>query len=340
MTLNMPLLKNVSHKTLKFSQQRYQLIFLLAVLCLFIMTPFVIIEYIQGNLLQALLGSAIVICFTFNAFAIFKSQRYYPKSLLGIFTPAVILYLSLSIWEGDIVGLLWCYPAILAFYFVLPEKSAWLANAALVIVVSPLIYSSHDLTEAARIFGTLMVVSFLSGFFINIINKQNDKLHRMASTDPLTGLANRKSLSSDLTEAIELAKSHDVNASLILIDIDHFKSINDNHGHEAGDKVLVMVADILSQSTRRTDKVFRVGGEEFLLLCHHTVEREAADLAESLRKAIERLKCHDDVTTTASFGIAQCHKNETWQDWFNRTDKRLYSAKDAGRNCCYSAIAV
>ena len=336
----MPLLKNVSHKTLKFSQQRYQLIFLLALLCLFIMTPFVIIEYVQGNLLQALLGSAIVICFTVNAFAIFKSQRYYPKTLLGVFTPAIILYLSLSIWEGDIVGLLWCYPAILAFYFVLPEKSAWYANAALVMVVSPLIYSSHDLMEATRIFGTLMVVSFLSGFFINIINKQNEKLHRMASTDPLTSLANRKNLSGDLKDAIELAKTHNISASLILIDIDHFKSINDNYGHETGDKVLVLVADILRQSTRRSDKAYRIGGEEFLLLCCNTNEQNAVELAESLRKAIERLKCQDDVTITASFGIAQYHKNETWQDWFNRTDKRLYSAKDAGRNCCYSAAKI
>lgn len=336
----MSLIKTVSHKTLKFSQQRYRLILTLALLCLFIMTPFIVIEFLQGNFLQASLGSVIVFSFTINAFLIFKSQRYYPKSLQYVLTPAIIAYLSLSIWEGDIVGLLWCYPAILAFYFVLPEKIAWFANGILLLVVSPLIFSMHDVVEASRIFGTLLVVSFLSGFFINIINKQNEKLHRMASTDPLTNLANRKNLSSDLLEAVELAKSHNVSASLILVDIDHFKSINDNYGHDAGDKVLVMVSDVLRQSTRRSDRAYRIGGEEFLLLCHHTDERSAVELAESLRKAVSRIICHDEINITASFGIAAWHSDESWQDWFNRTDKRLYRAKDAGRNCCYAATEV
>lgn len=333
----MSLFISVSQKTLQFSQQRYRLIFLLALLCLFIMAPFVIIELLHGNIVKACLGIIIVATFSINAYSIYRAQRYYPKSLLLVFSPAVILYLGLSYWEGDIVGLLWCYPAILAFYFVLPEKSAWLANTTLVLTISPTIFYGHELVEAARIFGTLLVVSFLSGFFINIINKQNEKLHRMASTDPLTSLANRKNLSSDLMEAIELAKSHSISASLILVDIDHFKLINDNYGHDAGDKVLVMVSDVLRQSIRRSDRAYRIGGEEFLLLCHQTNEQNASELAESLRKAISRLTFHDDIAVTASFGIAEWQSDESWQDWFNRVDMCLYKAKDAGRNCCVSS---
>jgi len=155
-----------------------------------------------------------------------------------------------------------------------------------------------------------------------------------AVIDPLTGVKNRVSMDNAVHREIELAHRHGTPISFILLDIDHFKSVNDTYGHLFGDQVLKSVAQCASNSIRDTDMIFRFGGEEFLLLLSGTDADGTQLLAERIRSNLENLHLSDDnnLRVTASLGAASLRKREDMLSIFDRMDKALYQAKDNGRN--------
>jgi diguanylate cyclase (GGDEF)-like protein len=155
-----------------------------------------------------------------------------------------------------------------------------------------------------------------------------------ASTDALTGLANRRALDDALTRMVAQALRSGTPLAAIGIDLDHFKAINDELGHETGDEVLEAVADVLRENTRTSDFVGRWGGEEFCVLAPDTPAEGARKLAESLRAAIAQISVPGvRRTLTASFGIAVCPEHATSAELLLRqADRALYVAKHAGRN--------
>ncbi|HEX7764349.1 MAG TPA: GGDEF domain-containing protein, partial [Cellvibrio sp.] len=120
--------------------------------------------------------------------------------------------------------------------------------------------------------------------------------------------------------------------SLIFIDIDNFKKINDDHGHNRGDEVLRLFAQVLTENTRAQDFLARWGGEEFVLACPDTTVKNATALAEKLRLAIQHTSWPQGLSITASFGVAQMHAHESPTDFIARADQALYEAKAQGRN--------
>jgi len=164
-------------------------------------------------------------------------------------------------------------------------------------------------------------------------------LAEQATTDPLTGLKNRRAFNENGAKHLALARRYNTSLSVIMADIDHFKNINDTHGHDAGDEVLVAVARILDGATRAEDSVARIGGEEFALLLPSTNRLGAAVLAESIRAAVEKRKFVLDgrsvtVTVTISIGIAsyEAEQTDTIEGLLKIADQRLYLAKKNGRN--------
>lgn len=153
-------------------------------------------------------------------------------------------------------------------------------------------------------------------------------LNQEAFTDGLTGVANRRAAESALEDA---AKQSPGNFAVILFDIDHFKAVNDTHGHSAGDKVLAEVADILTRNARASDAVGRWGGEEFIVIMPNTDLAEAEAVAERMRQAIESRK-HPTVPCTVSAGVAGGWSGEPIDTAVNRADNALYLAKHEGRN--------
>ncbi len=155
-----------------------------------------------------------------------------------------------------------------------------------------------------------------------------------AMIDPLTGVKNRSSMDSAVHREIELARRHNTPISFIMLDIDHFKSINDTYGHLYGDKVLKSVAHCASTSIRDSDMIFRFGGEEFLLLLSGTDAAGTDLLAERIRINLENLSLpeNEGLQVTASFGTASLQRGEDIISIFNRMDKALYKAKNGGRN--------
>ncbi len=165
------------------------------------------------------------------------------------------------------------------------------------------------------------------------VHDQRRELFQLATTDKLTGCHNRHSLMEFSDKFISQAKRHHYPVSIFVIDLDHFKKVNDTHGHAAGDVVLEGIGNLLNKSFREGDLVARFGGEEFVILLNHCDQEYAQLKAESLRGKIESLKPHD-LTITSSIGITTLtdDPNESFETLFSRADLAVYDAKENGRN--------
>ncbi len=155
-----------------------------------------------------------------------------------------------------------------------------------------------------------------------------------AFTDPLTGAMNRAAMNQALTREIELAKRQDTPLSIILLDADHFKRINDTHGHSHGDEVLKTLAQIAKDTIRQSDVLYRYGGEEFLVLLGQTDTSGATHLADRIREHVEALDTINGKKSdvTVSLGVTTLNSKDDCRSLFDRADKSLYQAKSAGRN--------
>jgi len=157
-----------------------------------------------------------------------------------------------------------------------------------------------------------------------------------AYKDALTGISNRAALDEVLSREVDLAHRHDRSLGMIIIDIDHFKLINDNYGHTSGDCLLKALSSSAGETIRLSDQIFRFGGEEFVVLLPETAINGVMRLAERIRRNIEALECNYEgslIKMTASLGVATLNYGEDEDEFFDRADKALYEAKSNGRNC-------
>ena len=166
------------------------------------------------------------------------------------------------------------------------------------------------------------------------LHVKTEQLHEMTRTDDLTGLRNRRHAQVRLEEEIHRARRHGRPFCLALADLDHFKSINDNYSHAAGDEALRRVAEAFQQEIRGEDMVARFGGEEFIFIFTETGLADAQQVCERLRKAVSRIKLNDysrQLTLSMSVGLAE-YAGDAPSELLNRADRALYAAKDAGRD--------
>jgi len=169
--------------------------------------------------------------------------------------------------------------------------------------------------------------------------EKNRQLELLATTDKLTGLFNRLKLDKTLAEEVMTGWHQCIDFSVILIDIDKFKSVNDEYGHEVGDAVLVDVGEILRHNVRSTDLVGRWGGEEFLIVCRGAPLEVAIDIAENLRNAIAAHYFPIVGHKTASFGVSQYRFGDDVKSIVADADFALYQAKNGGRNrVCFKSL--
>ncbi len=174
---------------------------------------------------------------------------------------------------------------------------------------------------------------FLIGLIALIVNWYiKGKLEYMATYDQLTVLFNRYAYRDILEKEIAQAVRNRSSLTLILFDIDHFKHINDTHGHDTGDQVLKFVAETVNSCIRKSDFLFRIGGEEFAIIAANTSVEHAVVLAEKIRQTVAELKYQDDCPVTLSFGVAELSQGEGVDELFRRADAAQYKAKNAGRN--------
>ncbi len=167
----------------------------------------------------------------------------------------------------------------------------------------------------------------------NILIGKNQEYQAIISTDSLTGLYNHYKFSELYKSTQTAMKQTQDDASIILLDIDFFKKINDLYGHSFGDQVLIQIAHVLLRSSRDIDIVCRWSGEEFIILLPSTSLSDASLIAEKLRISIEKMEIEGIDSLTASFGISRVTKSSIIQDVISKANKALYTAKESGKNC-------
>jgi diguanylate cyclase (GGDEF)-like protein len=181
---------------------------------------------------------------------------------------------------------------------------------------------------------SVVVTVLVLAITLYTVNHIQLRLEHLASIDKLSGLANREQGDILLDQAMQDATRFGQRLCLVLVDIDHFKQINDHYGHLSGDGVIQELSALLRASVRRTDVVSRWGGEEFIILMNGCSLKEAAALAEKIRAktAAHHFALNPPASITASFGVVECQLDETSSGFFARADAALYAAKANGRN--------
>lgn len=179
---------------------------------------------------------------------------------------------------------------------------------------------------------------------IHKLKSAQKELMRLASTDPLTGLYNRRAFEEHLTQTMALIQRGSAPATLVMMDLDHFKIINDDFGHEAGDKVIEQFALLCKSVFRQSDVIGRWGGEEFVVLLSNTTEAEALLATERLHQGLRQTPIVNDqphpLFITVSVGICTLTQDGELEESLRTVDSLLYQAKESGRNCTVCASAT
>jgi len=302
-----------------------------ALTALTLMLPFSILSFLQGQILTSVGTIGIVLLLGCNALLVYRGQCHQQLTLFALVPTGMVFMINVSSYDSYIASF-WCYPAIVACYCMLSERRAWLANAIILAFGLPMVATSLPWIYSIRVGATLLAVSLFSAILVHVIDTLNKRLNYQLVHDPLTGLFNRVTLQNTLEKSIALYQKKGAAASLLAIDIDHFKRINDGFGHDVGDQALVTLAEIFDNELRLEDLAFRTGGEEFLILLNACHEKEANIIAERLRKRIERASVVPNYPVTISVGVAQLQANENWTQWMKRADSHLLESKRLGRN--------
>ncbi len=244
---------------------------------------------------------------------------------------------AMSIIRQHQIGVYWSFVLIPAIHFALPRKTATPANIIYIIVISGLSAQAVGVSDAIRIFCALGLSSWISGFFAAKVEKHQNMLSALAIIDPLTETYNRRHLEQMMDDAAQQHTRYGVPFSVIVYDLDHFKKVNDELGHETGDLALQELCRIVCARVRKTDVVFRYGGEEFVILLRHTKADKALEVAKDLIEIISKSEIIPNRKLTMSCGVSEYRAKEASNDLIRRADEALYEAKRLGRNRAHLA---
>lgn len=199
-----------------------------------------------------------------------------------------------------------------------------------------LLFSGTQIMQSVIVYTLCLILTYnnerLKAIDRKKLEGKNQMLEKLSQTDFLTGLYNRSYLNGALNDLAYQYNRYGRTYSLIMIDIDHFKKINDGYGHLRGDDVLVAISDTFKSITRKSDIIGRWGGEEFLILCYNTSIEAAGILAEKLRSAVASINFEEGFSVTASFGVTEVSPEHSISSILLEADNLLYKAKENGRN--------
>lgn len=211
------------------------------------------------------------------------------------------------------------------------SEQCW--NAADELVLATQLASEHKVSNI-KLFYVILILNVVSAILVIslLLSYARKKLEYESLHDPLTLVDNRRSYNQAITSEIDRSKRYRQPMSLILFDIDDFKDINDEHGHKAGDSVLIDLTRVVLQSIRQGDTIFRIGGEEFAILAPGTDEAGAFKLSEKVRIAVEDYAFQHSDKVTISLGVAETGSQISRDELYSNADMALYYAKNNGKN--------
>jgi len=294
------------------------------------LTPFIIYAFVQGRMLMGFTALGIVLVFAIDA-AFMHRGRVPPIPPVLVFIP-VIATLTVAVVQSGVIGVLWTYPALLLFQFVLGRFRANVLSVTMIGVVSVLAFEHLGPEIGTRTIVTLLLTLVFANVFLGIVLDLQKRLQDHAILDSLTGIFNRRHFESCLDTELARRVRQGTPCSMLLLDIDLFKPINDDLGHVAGDRVLVRVVELLRLTTRPTDQLFRIGGEEFVALLPDTTRDVAGTVAERIRAEVADTAILPGRPVTLSIGLDELYPGDDRSAILRRCDVALYRAKDRGRN--------
>jgi diguanylate cyclase (GGDEF)-like protein len=303
----------------------------MAAASLALLLPFAVWDVATGKWLLGALAFAVCVPLALDAVALHRRRR--PPVAYGWMLLPIAAAIAVALLARGVHGAMWCYPAILFCYFVLPGWQATAGALGLMAMTSGLVWHVLGAPTTLRFAVTSGLSVIILNIILGVVGELQKKLYEQATTDPLTGALNRRQLAQTLADAIEHARRFDAPVSLLAFDLDHFKRVNDRHGHAAGDAVLQRVVALVQERARRIDRLFRMGGEEFALLLPGTNVADAMRVASVLRERVAGAEWFEDARITVSVGVAQLHRKHTVDSWLKSADDALYRAKMDGRNC-------
>lgn len=301
-------------------------------------SPYAVYRLLHGNYLVSIADTVIVLS---TLFAVIHAWRTGDTVKPGIYLAGIFsLCATLITINLGINGLFWIYPLILFNFFMVSPLRALLATVTVVaalaiyaLLLPGTIFESRY--QMLSFLVTALLASLLTFIFAYRTQLQREQLQAWATRDPLTGARNRRVMNEELKFSVANRRRHHCSAAVLLMDLDHFKLINDRFGHQAGDQVLVQFVELINHSARQEDRLFRFGGEEFLLLLNNTDENGLQTAAQHLQNQIAEHLRGPGGPVTVSMGGAVLRTGEKWESWLQRADKQLYQAKSAGRNCIH-----
>jgi diguanylate cyclase len=298
-------------------------------------SPYAVYRLHEGNYL---VGAADVIIVSSTIAAVFYAWRTGDTVKAGIAVSMVFSAAATLITiKLGINGLFWIYPLILFNFFMVSPGKALLAMLLVLgsltgyaLCIPGAVFESHY--QMVSFLVTSLMASIMSFIFAYRTHNQRDQLQLLAVLDPLTGARNRRAMNEELKIAASVQRRHGDSYGVLVMDLDHFKQINDQHGHLAGDQVLRDFVALISRSSRKEDRLFRFGGEEFLLLLPNTDLASLRIAAEHLQAQVAKHLKGPGGPVSMSSGGAVLARDEHWETLLQRADNCLYQAKDAGRN--------
>ncbi len=354
------LIEGFNVKTNPFIYRRLILTSTLLFLMFFVFSVFFFINLSRNAFHLMIMDSVVILISVTSLYLLFIKKKITVSATCASVMLTIFLILFSYLGKNNNFGLVWTllYPV-----FVIPilgEKQGLRLVSLFYIVLLPIVYNGigtwdngyWDLTAFIRFFIASLTIIYTTYFFestsvsaYKTIMKIREKekiylitLEGLSTTDQLTGLHNRRYFDNHLKIESQKVKRYASHLCLIIIDIDHFKSINDQYGHQVGDSVLIEFSSLLKNIIRETDILSRWGGEEFIILLPETTLESSLLIAEKIRLAISNHSFQDIGNLTASFGVSEINPNSiTNREAIHAADKALYTAKKQGRNLVVSA---
>lgn len=314
---------------MKYTSQQY-MVMVIAFGGAIAIFPFALYRLLVGDWLMAAVDGCMVAGMLVVGVVTYRSHNIDTSgvilSIIGLVGMTSVVYI-----KGPLL-IFWAYPTMVALYFILTPVRAITLTLITTFVLSITLYLNMPLLEFVAVLMTLLVNNIFAFLFANQMKTQSDRLYQLVRKDSLTGVGNRRALDEKIEEMVALHKRTGEVFSIVILDADHFKKVNDKYGHSAGDNVLIKLASIIQHRIRCTDGLYRYGGEEFVALLLATKVDSALAIAEEFRQLIESTALIEGHKVTISQGIAEYVTNESADSFFQRADEALYAAKESGRN--------
>ncbi|MBB6521296.1 GGDEF domain-containing protein [Pseudoteredinibacter isoporae] len=318
---------------LSLNKHRKRLLYTINLICIIAIVPFAILSLIHSYIWLGVCLLAFVATLVINTICVIQRGREYFHHVIVM--SFLIAALTLAVHHRGVGAVFWVFPVVATSIFVLPMRAALFFSVTLTASVSILMFMEMTHTVAIRASLSLVITIAINYVVVNIIQELQQKLRRSSEEDPLTGLSNRRQLDNEIMAVLDTYTRDGHSAVILLIDIDRFKTINDSFGHDVGDRIIQSVANAIKDNTRKSDAVFRLGGDEFLVLLNGIDWSEGSVIAETIRSKIEKLSEPEAFPVSASIGASVVYDGADKSAWIKQADAAMYQAKINGRNCVH-----